>query len=457
MFLLGFYLAYLARSHLLVHVYAGFRPDTFPFLHYVVSYPYFWPLCVTILAYEGLYSQRYSSYETLKRIWRATSISFVLLMLITFVTRTSIQVSRTVIVLAWLITLIVLPYFRSVLTRILLRLGLWQKRLLVIGTGPTAAVVARRLEDATRRGYSVVGFITPEGMNSNHQSYLPALGSMDQIEEMARRHQARDAVIAVPEISRAHLQRIVTRCEGAFESIRLVPDFLGITTAGLRAEDFDGLVLVNLRWQLVLPWNRLLKRTADILGAAIPLVVLSPVLGIAALTVYIETRRPIFYTCSRLGKSFKPFTCYKFRTMFRDADIRLNRYLAQHPQAAEEWRRYAKLRQDDPRVTKVGRILRRWSLDELPQLVNVLRGEMSLVGPRPYLAREIGPAGASLHTILKARPGITGLWQVSGRSQLPFSERLRLEEYYVRNWSPWLDLLILLRTGKAVISRVGAV
>jgi undecaprenyl-phosphate galactose phosphotransferase len=149
------------------------------------------------------------------------------------------------------------------------------------------------------------------------------------------------------------------------------------------------------------------------------------------------------------------FGCLKFRTMYADAEARLLVLLRDNPQVREEWERYARIT-NDPRVTRIGRFLRRYSLDELPQLFNVLRGEMALVGPRPYLPSEQAKVGDYLDTIVRVRPGLSGLWQVSGRAALPFAERMLLDEYYIRNWSLWIDFSILVRTLKAVFGGRGA-
>lgn len=152
----------------------------------------------------------------------------------------------------------------------------------------------------------------------------------------------------------------------------------------------------------------------------------------------------------------RAFGCVKFRTMYIDADRRLRMYLAQDPESRAEWERFAKLKSFDPRVTRVGRVLRRISLDEIPQLVNVFRKQMSLVGPRPYLPSETGRMSEFAETILRTPPGITGVWQVSGRNELTCDQRLRLDDCYVRNWSLWMDVVVLLRTVGAVMRRAGA-
>jgi lipopolysaccharide/colanic/teichoic acid biosynthesis glycosyltransferase len=169
-----------------------------------------------------------------------------------------------------------------------------------------------------------------------------------------------------------------------------------------------------------------------------------------------DSRGPVFFIQERYGRKGRAIKVIKFRSMYVDAESRLERYLEKKPEAKEEWAQYKKLRNFDPRVTKVGRVLRKYSLDELPQFLNVLKGDMSLVGPRPYLMEELKRVKSARAFLLLVKPGITGLWQVSGRSLLPFTERLSLDEYYLRNWTFWQDVVILMRTIRVFVSGEGA-
>jgi undecaprenyl-phosphate galactose phosphotransferase len=172
---------------------------------------------------------------------------------------------------------------------------------------------------------------------------------------------------------------------------------------------------------------------------------------IVGILIRLDSKGPAFYVQERLGYQGRNFRCIKFRTMRVEGEEVLARYLESHPQAGEEWRKYAKLRAYDPRITRLGGFLRRRSIDELPQLINVLKGEMSLIGPRPYLPHELGRIGLDVHTILAARPGMTGFWQVSGRNELSLEDRVKLESWYVRSWTPWLDCIIFAKTFRVVL------
>jgi Undecaprenyl-phosphate galactose phosphotransferase WbaP len=213
----------------------------------------------------------------------------------------------------------------------------------------------------------------------------------------------------------------------------------------------ERVMMLKLSNNLAKPWNGWLKRGFDLLlGTALTLIAL-PICMIVAILVKLESRGPALFVQERLGYRGRNFLCFKFRTMRVDGEEVLTRYLKSNPQAMDEWQKYAKLRRHDPRLTRLGGFLRRWSLDELPQLSNVLKGEMSLVGPRPYLPHEFDRIGTDLHTIASARPGMTGFWQVSGKNQLTFEDRVKLEAWYVRNWTPWLDGIIFAKTFRVVL------
>jgi len=197
------------------------------------------------------------------------------------------------------------------------------------------------------------------------------------------------------------------------------------------------------------------KRIVDILGAVVIGLLASPVIAMAALATRFSSKGPIFYKQARIGKGNRPFTALKFRTMWMNADERLHDYLAKDPGLREQWESVNKLK-NDPRVTPAGRFLRRFSLDELPQLLNVLAGEMSLIGPRPIVVAEIEKYGLDYAAYERVRPGLTGLWQVSGRNDTTYQQRVDYDSYYVQNWSLWLDAKILIRTFRAVISGQGA-
>jgi exopolysaccharide production protein ExoY len=199
------------------------------------------------------------------------------------------------------------------------------------------------------------------------------------------------------------------------------------------------------------PVGGIQKRILDLFIATVLLLLSAPLFLLIALLIKLTMGGPVFFTHTRVGYRLRSFHCLKFRTMIDASEERMARYLADHPECAREWRASQKLK-NDFRVTRLGRILRKSSLDELPQLVNVLRGEMSCVGPRPIVAAELERYGAHAHEYARVRPGLTGLWQVSGRSRTSYRKRVALDRYYVRRWSMSLDLVVLLRTAPVLLS-----
>jgi lipopolysaccharide/colanic/teichoic acid biosynthesis glycosyltransferase len=243
---------------------------------------------------------------------------------------------------------------------------------------------------------------------------------------------------------------LIERLRDVAENILIVPDLaeapvLGVEVVGLME---DRALLLRLPNNLLKPWNLALKRAFDLVVGGALAVALLPCIALLAVAVRLDSPGPAFHVEPRVGRRRHPFACYKLRTMYQDADRLLDAYLHDRPEAALEWARFRKLRAYDPRVTSFGRLLRRYSLDELPQLMNVVCGEMSLVGPRPYLPSEM--ALLEHDGMCGVRPGMTGLWQVSGKNQLELRERARLERWYVNNWSLWLDVIVLAKTIPAI-------
>jgi undecaprenyl-phosphate galactose phosphotransferase len=235
----------------------------------------------------------------------------------------------------------------------------------------------------------------------------------------------------------------------------VIPNEALLQTSTGDVEQVGSVLVMKYRYNLLRPLNRYVKRLFE-LGLALLLVVaLLPLLLLLSLLVALASPGPIFFRQRRIGRFGREFDCIKFRTMYADAEKRLAGLLASDPGVRDEYELYARIT-NDPRVTGIGRFLRRTSLDELPQFINVLRGEMAVVGPRPYLPAETAKVGEHLETIVRVRPGLTGLWQVSGRAELPFRERCVLDDYYIRNWSLWMDFSILLRTARALLTGRGA-
>lgn len=241
-----------------------------------------------------------------------------------------------------------------------------------------------------------------------------------------------------------------------YPRLSVVPALRGIPLFGMDVDSFFSheVMMLNVRNNLCRPTSRVMKRAFDIVGSVTLLILLGPVFAILWFMVR-KTGKQVIFGHERIGRNGRPFRCYKFRSMVMNAGEVLEELLRNDPVAREEWNREFKLK-NDPRITPVGHFLRKTSLDELPQLWNVLKGEMSLVGPRPVTAEEVKRYGEQAQHYLQAKPGMTGLWQVSGRNDVDYDSRVYLDTWYVKNWSLWSDIVILLRTVRVVLGRNGA-
>lgn len=408
-------------------------------------------------AQARFYTRRMRFRDEMRQAFYASTVAACLVLALAFASRSAESLSRLTVAGLWLSAPLAVPLARYHGKQLLAALGLWRKRVLVIGDGALAATVCNRIQSTPDLGYVTAGVVVDDAHAASRTlSRVPVFGPFTALPELIERLRVQDVVVALPDGSRERVASVIAACEGRVQSIRLVPDFVGVALVGVEAEDLHGVLLLRMRWNLAKPWNLLIKQTFDLLVAAITGVLLAPLWLGAALAIRLDSPGPVLFVQERLGRGGRPFRCIKFRTMYVDGAERLDAHLAVDPGERRDWERYAKLRRHDPRVTRVGRVLRRLSLDELPQLLNVLRREMSVIGPRPYLPSEVERMGQAAETVLKALPGMSGLWQVSGRSDLPFEERLRIEEYYVRNWSLGLDAVLLVKTIGAVLRGSGA-
>lgn len=415
-------------------------------------------LVLLTFSLEKLYTRRFFFWEEARILIRSISLSFILLLTFVFVSRSYRQTSRVVILLAWGVSLVLFPAFRFMIKRLLAAAGLWRKNLLILGTGRAAQRVVREILKDRGLGYRIMGYVSEEGGNvgARLEGNLPVLGSISDLDGLMKGTGTRDIVIALSDRLQHRLAEVAKHAEPLAENIKIVLPVGNLFTTGVHIDNLGDVIALSVPRNLFKPWNLFLKRGLD-LALGLPLLALAaPLFVLISAALAVDSRGPLIYSQWRLGRNGAKFKILKFRSMFSDGEARLRKWLDRHPELRNEWQTYHKIKGRDPRVTRVGRVLRKWSLDELPQLVNVLRGDMSLVGPRPYMLEETGEIGETAEIIFRVKPGITGLWQVRGRSSLAFEDRLLLDEYYVRNWSPWLDIVILLKTITVLTKREGA-
>ncbi len=334
------------------------------------------------------------------------------------------------------------------ITRMLLRAAGYRRRAVLVGRGKHIGDVAHALGDAPHSPIEVVGFLSPKPLPANG---VTPLGSLDDLDRVLGSQRIDEVIIADPDFPKDDAVELVDQCHRRGIRVRLAPSTMEILIH--RAEFVPGqsVPLFELGPPVFEGVDFALKRTFDIIGSTLMLVLLSPLLLAISIAVWASSRGPVMFRSVRRGIAQRPFDCLKFRTMHTDAEERQ----ADLEELNEASGALFKIR-DDPRLTPVGRMLRRFSLDELPQLINVLRGEMSLVGPRPLPERDYDMLEDWHRKRYLVLPGITGLWQVSGRSELDFDDLVHLDFIYLERWSLALDLTILLKTIPAVFSRRGA-
>ncbi len=334
------------------------------------------------------------------------------------------------------------------LTAVLLRAAGYQRRAVLVGRGKHIGDVAHALRDVPHSSIEIVGFLSPHPLPDNG---VRSLGTLEDLETVLANEQVDELIIADPDFPQDDAVELVDQCHRRGIRVRLAPSTMEILIH--RAEFVPGqsVPLFELGPPVFEGIDFALKRTFDVIGATLLLALLSPLLLLISLAVRLSSRGPILFHSTRRGIGQRPFECLKFRTMYSDAEERQGDL----EDLNEADGALFKIR-DDPRLTSVGRMLRRFSLDELPQLVNVLRGDMSLVGPRPLPERDYAMLEDWHRKRYLVLPGITGLWQVSGRSELDFDDLVHLDFIYLERWSLALDLTILLKTIPAVFSRRGA-
>ncbi len=284
---------------------------------------------------------------------------------------------------------------------------------------------------------------------------VPILGGMELAPILAQRLGIEIAVLADPELDSTHVLNIIEAYADGYTNVLVIPDLFDLSQFGAPTKNLGGIMGIEVRRQLLLRGPRFAKRLMDVTFTITGGLLILPLLVLIGILVRLDSPGSAFYRQKRLGQDGVRFEALKFRTMYGDGERRLQEVLDQDPKLKAEYEEFHKLA-DDPRVTRMGRLLRKYSLDELPQIWNVLVGEMSLVGPRPYLAREIPEMKQQECMVLRVKPGITGYWQVTERNSSSFERRVRIDVEYVRNWSPWLDLYVLGRTIPVVLGGTGS-
>ena len=411
---------------------------------------------LTAYKIEGLYDQRRGAswLDSVYTIFSGTVVGIAALIIWFFSSR-PLAVSRLMLVYAAVIIIILLSLSRLVessLRYALHRRGIATDRLLIVGAGELGRAIMRNVVAQPELGYQIMGFVddAPDTTGAAIGRF-PWLGPVAKVGHILREAQIDDVIVTLPWYSRDLITHVLQICEAQGVRARIVPDMFQLRLNQVHLDSINGIPLIGVRETNIRGWNRAVKRALDVGLAVLALILASPLMALVALAIKLDSPGPILLRQTRVGLNGKLFTVYKFRSMRIGADKELSRLQAQNEAQGPIF----KMR-NDPRRTRVGRFIRKTSLDELPQFLNVLKGDMSLVGPRPPIPTEVEKYDDWHRRRLEVSPGITGLWQVSGRSHLTFDEMVMLDLYYAENWSLALDLKILLRTIPTVLLGTGA-
>lgn len=413
---------------------------------------------IAVYAWRGLVPAiGISPVEELRRLSVSTSIVALALASIAYLSKTPTFYSRIVFGLFWILALALVPLGREIVRRVASRAGLWGEPVAIIGYGERGRWIADYLLQHLTLGLRPVVALNGAENGKHKTASIPLIqvGTPLRLEQVSRFARVNTAVLVVPEVPEELLDDLVEPRKRVFERLITISEKGQLGSLWVRPLDLGGLLALEVKQNLLSIWQRTLKRTLDLVLISLGAVVILPVCLMIALLIWLESRGSVFYGHNRVGRDGQKIKVWKFRTMVSDADRVLRQHLNRNPELKEEWEISFKLK-DDPRVTKVGKLLRKTSFDELPQLWNVIRGEMSLVGPRPIVEKETIRYENGYRMYTSVRPGITGLWQISGRNDVSYGSRVMLDEYYVRNWSLWLDIYVLASTPWVVLQRRGA-
>ncbi|MEO1617652.1 MAG: undecaprenyl-phosphate galactose phosphotransferase WbaP [Planctomycetota bacterium] len=384
--------------------------------------------------------------------------SFALLVTLNLVVGVLTSSEITIAVAGTVFGTLYLPLARMLCRKTLSASNWWGERAIIIGSGSQGQALYRFYSRATERGLRPVGLVDsakPSDERTMRGGGFPYLGSVSELERLAKRYRARWAIIAPGGADPMEMGSVLANASH-IPNVLILPSTYQLPSLWANTRECAGVMGVHLRDHLQNPFALAVKRMMDLTLAVVAALILSPLLLAIIAWVKWKSPGPAFFGHTRIGRHGKQFKAWKFRSMVCDADQVLERCLENDPAMRQEWIEDQKLK-DDPRIIPgVGHILRKTSLDELPQLWNVIKGEMSLVGPRPIVNDEIDRYQEMYSLYLRVRPGITGLWQVSGRNDTSYEQRVRLDSYYVCNWSVWLDAYLVLRTIRTMLLREGA-
>jgi len=425
------------------------------FKSFVTYWPYL-PAFIVVFSLFNLYpGASLAPAEELRRVSYSTLIVHTGIILSRYIYYLKFDTVSAALVISFACSTVGLLIGRSVMRNFLSASGLGGIPAVIYGAGYTGRALVDRLLANKSTCYVPVLILDDDTEKGSEYQGVPIIHDTGVGPEIVKRLNIKNALVAMPSLSQRELKNLITTSVSAFRYNVLIPDIYSITNIWMSVRDFGGILGFATSHRLNMFWNLWIKRFMDISIVFFGSIIFSPLFFCIVILVKLSSPGPVLYSHERIGHKGQRFKAYKFRSMVIDADEKLKQLLAQDSSVREEWEKNQKIK-NDPRITIIGRFLRKTSLDEIPQFINVIKGEMSLVGPRPIVDSEISKYGADFQRIFSVKPGLTGLWQVSGRSDTKYADRVSFDTYYLQSWSVWLDLWIIFKTMGVIVKGSGA-